>query len=194
MTKLSQKLTRDGTATLPAAVTVTPDEYDTLPPDSRIELLDGVLRPMTPPTARHQIVMMRLVTALLRRCPPALAALHEQEIRLADDLRRNPDVLVVRAAAVNLDWFSFPPHEVVLAVEIVSPGTQTADRKHKPAEYADAGIPYYWRIEPTPIFAVHTFHLAETDVYESTGVFGAGEFITVPGLDWAAIPVTELIP
>lgn len=194
MTRPSQKTTQDGGLVLPSAVTVTPDEYDALPPDSRIELVDGVLHVMTPPTARHQIVMMRLAQSLLRRCPEHLIALHEQEIRLADDHRRNPDVLVVRRAAVNLDWFSFAPKDVLLAVEIVSPGTQTADRKHKPAEYADAGIPFYWRVEPIPEFAVHTFQLDETDVYESTGVFRAGDVIAVPRLDWADIPLTDLIP
>ncbi|MEV0459066.1 Uma2 family endonuclease [Catellatospora methionotrophica] len=195
MTRPSPKVAQDGAhITLPSAVTVTPDEYDALPPDPRIELVDGVLHVMTPPTARHQIVMMRLVTSLLRRCPEHLTALHEQEIRLADDHRRNPDVLVVRRDAVNLDWFSFPPKAVLLAVEIVSPGTQTADRKHKPAEYADAGIPCYWRIEPLPELAVHTYQLDETDVYESTGVFHPGDHIAVPRLPWATIPIIDLTP
>ncbi|GAA1623064.1 Uma2 family endonuclease [Catellatospora bangladeshensis] len=195
MTRPSQRITHDGTAlVLPTAVTVTPDEYDALPPDPRIELVDGVLHVMTPPTTRHQIVMMRLVQGLLRRCPDHLLALHEQEIRLADDHRRNPDVLVVRRAAVNLDWFSFSPKDVLLAVEVVSPGTQTADRKHKPAEYADAGIPFYWRVEPLPDFTVHTYQLDETDVYESTGTFTAADVITVARLDWATLPVTDLIP
>jgi Uma2 family endonuclease len=32
-------------------------------------------------------------------------------------------------------------------VEVVSPSTTAIDRAVKPAMYADAGIPVYWRVE-----------------------------------------------
>jgi Uma2 family endonuclease len=195
MTKPFRRSTREEAAiALPDAVVVTPDEYDALTPDSRIELVDGVLHVMTPPTARHQIVMRKLVNALVDAVPSHLAALHEQEIRLAADHRRNPDVLVVRKSSINLDSFSFQPIDVLLAVEVVSPGTQTADRRHKPLEYADAGIPFYWRVEPVPELVVHTYRLDETDVYEFTGAFRSGDVIAAAGIEWAAIEVRRLEP
>jgi Uma2 family endonuclease len=46
------------------------------------------------------------------------------------------------------------PEQVALVVEVVSPGTRRRDRLEKPAEYAAAGIPHYWRIEQHP---VHVF-------------------------------------
>src|ERR1044072_8348809 len=42
-----------------------------------------------------------------------------------------------------------------LAVEIVSPTSQSMDRITKPALYARAGIPYYWRIETDGGITVH---------------------------------------
>lgn len=159
---------------LPTAVVVTPDEYDAIE-SSRIELVDGVLHAMAPPTSRHQLVVDRLLDALRVRCPRALVALREQEIRLADDHRRNPDVMLVRAEAFDLDKASYTPQQVVLAVEVVSPGTRTTDRKHKPVEYADAGIRHYWRVEPVPELLVFTYRLDETDAYEPTGVFGTAD-------------------
>jgi Uma2 family endonuclease len=195
MTKPFRRSTRESASiALPDAVVVTPEEYDALTPDSRIELVDGVLHVMTPPTARHQIIMRKLVNALVDVCPAHLAALHEQEIRLAPDHRRNPDVLVVRAGAVNLDDFSFQPADVLLAVEVVSPGTQTADRRHKPLEYADAGIRFYWRVEPVPELTVFTYRLNETDVYEFTGAFRDGDTIVATGIEWARIEVCRLAP
>src|SRR5439155_12370458 len=58
-----------------------------------------------------------------------------------------PDVLVVTAAAGQRRTSQFMAHEVMLAVEVESPSTRTMDRFAKPAHYAKAGIPFYWRIE-----------------------------------------------
>ncbi|MFC7764381.1 Uma2 family endonuclease [Catellatospora bangladeshensis] len=120
-------------------VRITGAQYEALPPNPRIELVDGVLTFMTPPTGRHQDLVDALVAVLRQVCPPELRVLREQELFLSDDHRRNPDVLVVRADAYDPDGYSYRPEQVMLAVEVVSPGTETADRKHKPAEYADAG-------------------------------------------------------
>jgi len=42
------------------------------------------------------------------------------------------------------------PAEVLLAVEVVSPGSVTTDRITKPAQYAAAGIANFWRVETEP--------------------------------------------
>jgi putative restriction endonuclease len=49
------------------------------------------------------------------------------------------------AAGLSID-----AHDVVLVVEIASPSTRVTDRKMKPALYATAGIPRYWRLELEP--------------------------------------------
>jgi Uma2 family endonuclease len=49
---------------------------------------------------------------------------------------------------------------VVLAVELVSPGTRRVDRFAKPGEYAAAGIRYNWRIEQDPVH-VYAYRLGE---------------------------------
>jgi Uma2 family endonuclease len=194
-TRLRLDTTRDGhPIVVPDALVVTPEQYDALPPSSRIELVDGVVHVMSPPTLRHQRVVDHLLRALTERCPAQWAALREQEIRLAADHRRNPDVLVIKASALDLDRTSYQPHDVLLAVEVVSPGTRTTDRRHKPVEYADAGIPHYWRVEPLPTLTVHTYRLDETDIYEPTGIFTGDDTIDAPGLGWAKVPMIELAP
>jgi Uma2 family endonuclease len=40
---------------------------------------------------------------------------------------------------------------VALAIEIVSKGSERIDRWLKPVEYAEAGIPLFWRVEPDDI-------------------------------------------
>lgn len=49
-----------------------------------------------------------------------------------------------------MDDRAIPAEHVVLAVEIVSGSTTYADRMVKPALYAEAGIPNYWRFEINP--------------------------------------------
>ncbi|MEV7355717.1 Uma2 family endonuclease [Kitasatospora sp. NPDC091276] len=75
-----------------------------------------------------------------------------------------PDVVVIDKT--GLDFFELectPPESVVLAVEVVSPGSRVADRFRKPGQYAEKKIPYYWRVERgldnLPI--VHEFHRDE---------------------------------
>ncbi|MEV4416234.1 Uma2 family endonuclease [Catellatospora sp. NPDC049609] len=173
-------------------VRITGAEYDALPPNPRIELVDGVLTFMTPPTGRHQNLVDALVAALKQVCPAELRVLREQEIRLSDDHRRNPDVLVVLAEAYDPDGYSYRPEQVLLAVEVVSPGTETADRKHKPAEYADAGVAHYWRVESKPALAVYTYQRVDEGPYVPTGRWVPGDLVAAPGLPWAHVAVAEL--
>ncbi len=60
---------------------------------------------------------------------------------------RRPDVIVARRAAtarVDREGEVYHASDVVLAVEVVSPGSQRLDRRVKRDEYADAGIPQTW--------------------------------------------------
>lgn len=54
--------------------------------------------------------------------------------------------LVVYDAGLDLDAVLRPKH-CHLVVEVMSPGSVTVDQIDKPAEYAAAGIPRFWRIE-----------------------------------------------
>lgn len=178
----------------PVALVLTADEYEALPPNSRVELVDGVVHAMTPATGRHQAVVDNLRRLVAACCPEDLRIVREQEIFLGKLHRRNPDVLAIHAHAFDLDRYSYRPDEVLLAAEVVSPGTETTDRKHKPAEYADAGIQHYWRIETRPKLVVHTYLLGETGHYLETGLFRVGDTTAVAGLPWAKIVVADLAP
>jgi Uma2 family endonuclease len=172
----------------------TAEEYEALPENPRLELVDGVPHIMTPATLRHQIVVRKIVTAMEMVCPDSLRIVWEQEVRLGDLHRRTPDVMAVPRAAVDLDHYSYTPRDVLLAIEVVSPGTQTADRKHKPGEYEDAGITHYWRVEIRPRVVLHTHQLGDNGKYLQTGLFAPGDVTAVPGLPWAKIAVTDLEP
>lgn len=133
-----------------------------LPDDApRVELVDGVIHVVPSPTIGHQDISYLLRRWLAEHAPADLRAAQAVGVALGPNSTREPDVLLYRAEAeVTPDRSFLLPHEVVLAVEIVSPGTRRADRFTKPAEYAAEGIPCYWRIEQNPVH-VYAYRLAD---------------------------------
>jgi Uma2 family endonuclease len=125
-----------------------------LPDDSpRVELTDGVLTVVPSPSVGHQRINVRLVSWLERHIPAGFEPLMALGVLIDIDTTREPDALIVHGPA-DIDHHFCKAEQVVVAVEIVSPGTRRRDRFEKPALYASVGIPHYWRIEQNP---VHVF-------------------------------------
>jgi Uma2 family endonuclease len=179
---------------LPESGHWTTDDLDALPEDGRRrELIDGVLIVSPPPTTLHQTLAGRLMNALAATCPAELYVTQGVEIRISRRRSLTPDVLVVTAQAAARNPSHFLPHEVALAVEIVSPGSQTMDRVTKPALFAQAGSPLYWRIETEHGIEVHTGQLdPSAEVYRSTGSFT--EVVKVDQPWEIRLPVRDFTP
>nr|WP_232236771.1 Uma2 family endonuclease [Micromonospora globosa] len=123
----------------------------TLPDDApRVELVDGVFQVTPSPTLGHQTISSLLWLWLRSHAPVHLRASQAVGVGLSPNTSRQPDVLLHHAGLPS-DRSLLRPADVVLAVEIVSPGTRRVDRFAKPGEYAAAGIPFYWRIEQDPV-------------------------------------------
>lgn len=121
-----------------------------LPDDApRVELVDGVIQVTPSPTLGHQDISSLLWRWLRSHCPAHLRATQAVGVALNANTSRQPDVLLCRAQ-VSTDRSLLTPEDVVLAVEVVSPGIRRTDRFAKPGEYA-AGIPFYWRVEQDPV-------------------------------------------
>ena len=67
--------------------------------------------------------------------------------------------------------------EVLVVVEIVSPGSQRTDHVIKHGEYADARIPHYWIVDIDPPMTLIDCHLAAEFGYQDPGPV-TGRFIT----------------
>jgi len=113
----------------------------------RFELSEGNLLVMPPGTWRHQQISRRLLIWLSQRYGDRVCA--EPGVRTTPDSLngRIPDV-VVTSGPVPEDTVWLDPHMLTLAIEIVSKGSERMDRWLKPVEYAEAGIPLFWRVEP----------------------------------------------
>jgi Uma2 family endonuclease len=172
----------------------TTDDLDALPEDGiRRELIDGVLHVSPSPASFHQIIAGRLMVALEESCPPGYVVTQAVEVRVSKRRSFIPDVLVVTAESAAANPRKFQPHEVLLAVEIVSPSSTGMDRVAKPGFYAEAGIPFYWRIETEPVLSVHAYLLDPTrNVYGPVGDFIKEIDLLEP---WEIkIPMGRLVP
>jgi Uma2 family endonuclease len=179
---------------VPPADGWTTDDLDSLPDDGvRRELLDGVLHVSPSPTDIHQIIAMRLGVALEDTCPDYMQVTQAVEVRISPRRSFIPDVLVATDDAARRGAGFYGPHEVVLAIEIVSPTSQSMDRVMKPALYAKAGIPYYWRIETDGKITVHTYKIDPADeVYLPSGTFG--DVISAEEPWNILVPISRLTP
>ena len=137
-----------------------------------VELISGGLLVNARPNTWHTTVMLNLWRSLADQAPPRYVVLVEQGIRVDDGTRPEPDILALHAEAADPDASTYAGRDVVLAIEIVSPGSERRDRRDKPPLYAEAGVAHFWRIEREDGLAVaHTYELDETvRGYVATGI------------------------
>jgi Uma2 family endonuclease len=126
------------------------DLKDTPDDGNRYEILDGRLIVTPPPHGPHIRVNYRVRRVLEREAPDALVVLDNGA---GIDIRRRstcyiPDVMIVREPAFRSMVDVFEPADVLLVVEVLSPGNARFDVIQKRHDYADAGIPRYWIVDP----------------------------------------------
>jgi Uma2 family endonuclease len=154
---------------------ITSEEYEAMDEElcRRIEIVDGRVAFITNPSYQHQIIAWNLRGALRDKLPYGHAVATHLDVRLRDIplLVRQPDVVVFRKDG----WNGTSPlraENVVLVAEVVSPGSVTVDRIDKPAEYASAGIPYFWRLEQGFDLTLFAYELAANgDAYPHPASF-----------------------
>ena len=114
-----------------------------------IEIVDGMVVVSPSASKRHNRLARILANALDTAGGADWNADTDFDVRLQDIplTNRRPDVVVYRADSIDVT--PTRPEHVLLAAEIVSPGSETTDRIVKLDQYARSGIPFYWRVELT---------------------------------------------
>ncbi len=125
-------------------------------PDHRYELQEGNLLVMPPADDEYAEMIMRIGAWLI-------AGGYAGRVLAAPGVKagtsgRSPDVAVRRSPrSVRTVWID--PADLLLVIEIVSPGSVELDRYLKPVEYAHAGVRNFWRVERDGPATVHMFGL-----------------------------------
>jgi Uma2 family endonuclease len=154
-----------------------PWTIDDLPGDGyRYEIVDGSLLVPPPPAIPHFRVTARLHHLLAAQAPDSLVVGENAGISLTADRRnyRIPDITVVHADSTEGDEDVFVPTDVVLAVEVVSPGSGGDDQVMKRYRYGKAGIPHYWIVDQKQRTLTVLRHDG-AEGYDEVAVVGPGE-------------------
>ncbi|MFD0782429.1 Uma2 family endonuclease [Micromonospora azadirachtae] len=122
---------------------------------------EGVVSITPPPGYTHAIIATRLMVWLAQGGIPADRIAQAVGLRIPGRNGgvggRIPDLVVWSKPQSDGVWL--PVDDVLLVVEIVSPGSEGVDTVTKRSEYAAAGIPQYWVIQQDPAQTVTMHHL-----------------------------------
>jgi Uma2 family endonuclease len=155
--------------------------------DLRAEWVEGKVFLMSPPSSRHQDIVIFLSSFLhfyvfLRKLgrvmhAPFLMRLHQPPSG------REPDILFIAQANVNRITAQYLDGPADLAVEVISPESISRDRGEKFYEYEMAGVREYWLIDPQRQQA-EFYQLDEQGRYKLVLGGDAGEYVSlvIPGL------------
>ena len=144
-------------ASTPGAATVPPlrmtfDEFMAFDPEvGRAEWVDGEVILVSPASSDHQLIFVFLIQLLgiyIGRHKPGILYASPFLMRLANrPSGREPDVLFVANEHIDRIKPAFLDGPADLAIEIVSPDSQTRDLVDKLNEYEAAKLPEYWVID-----------------------------------------------
>jgi Uma2 family endonuclease len=166
-------------------------EYSALPEDEqfRAELQEGVVVMSPSPAPPHNFAAGELFLQLAPQLPGAVHAILDVDIDLefgdpdGPGQARRPDLVVIERSALRRTASSgglLRASEVLIVVEIVSPGSKRMDHVVKRAEYADAGIPHYWVVDLDAPVSLVNCHLAGEFGYHDGGSVTGGFRTAVP--------------
>ena len=148
--------------------------------DALVEYTDGRIERLPVPTKRHQRVQLYL-SDLTRQAAGDGAVYHPPyRIRLPITQRamyREPDVMVLTAEqdATVGDTDTFCT-DALLVMEVVSPDDPDRDYVTKRADYAAAGVPEYWIVDPIENRVLVL--TLDGDAYREHGSFAPGDTAT----------------
>ena len=154
-----------------------------------VELADGRIEVLPTQTDGHQGILHYLneVFSAFVHSHGGKVRFAPLRLRVRDDRFREPDLLLVKEAndprRRNRFWSGAD-----VVVEVVSPDRPERDLVDKRHDYAEAGIPEYWIVDPTTD-TVTVLKLVD-DAYVERGVFGRGTLASSAVLDGFSLNVT----
>jgi Uma2 family endonuclease len=163
--------------TVPIRREWTVDDLHTLEDEDwrRYEIVDGALVVSPSAATAHEIASEEVRAAIRATMPMTYRVIGPVGVELDRRNYRIPDLVVAWRERLRTRPVSLRPADIVLVVEVVSPGSMTTDRITKPAQYAAAGIAHYWRVETDPI-SVTAYRLTPgTNTYTEVASWRGGE-------------------
>ena len=172
----------------------TEDEYLALSTNRLIELSEGRLELLPMPSERHQRIvrfLFRLFDAFVLGRGLGEVFFAPLKIKLWEGKFREPDILFMSNENAEKRGDQFW-QGADLVVEVISPDDPNRDAVTKREEYAEAGIPEYWLVDPRDA-SITVYVLPEgADAYEVHGRFTSDERATSRDLSGLEVTVAEV--
>lgn len=176
----------------------TREEYESLVeqgffgPEERLELLEGIICPMSPHNSPHAAS----IAVLQQELHPLFGSGHHLRVQLPLALGRDsepePDLAVVPGSA--RDYFRSHPTTAVLVVEVADSSLQR-DREIKQRLYAEAGIPDSWILNLIDkCLEVYREPVPAQGIYRTRLVLRAGDGVSPLARPETSIAVADLLP
>ncbi len=169
-------------------------DYFSLPETNRrVELANGELLVSPSPSNQHQAISLASTLALgnyVKQHQLGVIRYAPHDVRLFSETIRQPDIFFVRKAHQDRftgQVFDGGPDWIA---EIISPGDREIDEQVKLVEYAKAGVPEYWLVDPEHT-TIRIYTLKEK-AYELVSTSGAGEIAQSVTLKGFQVSVDEV--
>lgn len=156
-----------------------------------LELTDGRIEVLPMPTETHQFVLMFLYNALAAytRARGGVVMIAPFPLRIREGKYREPDLLMLRdtgdSRRNDARWTGAD-----LVVEAVSPEDPRRDYGVKRSDYAEAGVPEYWIVDPRPEMV--TVLTLQGDTYVEHGAYRRGDTARSATLDGLTVEVDAI--
>jgi Uma2 family endonuclease len=160
--------------------------------DDRIELLEGVLIPMSPMGAPHSWVVQELNRLIARALPDGYRVRPQLPVTLGEYSEPQPDLAVVTTGQGDLR--TLHPESALLVIE-VSFSSLRYDRSAKAPVYARFGIPEYWIVDVQGrAVEVYTDPDPASARYRSGTKLGPEDELCSVAVPLPAIRVVDILP
>ena len=144
-------------------------DYYALPPDIRVELIDGVFYDMASPTTSHQkistfllVTLQSFIEANNGSCQ-TYAAPTDVQLDCDEKTMVQPDVFVLCDENKDEEKCIFGAPDLV--IEILSPSTRYHDTMRKLYKYRNAGVREYWIVMPRELkIRVYFFEKSDSPI------------------------------
>jgi Uma2 family endonuclease len=155
--------------------------------DEKVELLYGVLVPMSPIGPPHCGAVERLNELFVTQLAGKARVRVQMPVAASDESEPEPDLVI---ASRDEDAFLDHPARPLLVVEVAETSL-SKDRGVKARLYAECGVPEYWIVNVGQrVLELYSQPVAGD--YQSTRVLGPGEIARPEAFPEVEVPVGEL--
>ncbi len=166
-------------------------ETGVLPPDARVELLNGEIIDMSPIGPFHGGLVNRLIRIFNKNSKGRWIISAQNPLQLDENSEPEPDVMLLQPAADDYTSRHPVPEDVLLLIE-VSDSTIDYDQGEKLPAYGRGGIPEVWVVNLNDL-TVEVYREPHFDGYGNKTVLRAGSQAVPLAFPDVMVDVGELL-